>query len=70
MRTDRGPGTAIYELAEVWHHHFVCQECSAVINVDCVVAQKPCLHVEIPGAIVDEAQIIFRGLCAECAAGQ
>jgi Fe2+ or Zn2+ uptake regulation protein len=70
MRADRGPGTAIYELADVWHHHFVCQECAVVIDVDCVVGESPCLHVEVPGAAVDEAQIIFRGLCADCLAAQ
>ena len=68
MRADRGPGTALYELAEVWHHHFVCRECGAVIDVDCVVGRKSCLDVEMPGAVVDEAQIIFRGICADCAA--
>ena len=70
MRADRGPGTAIYELADVWHHHFVCQECSAVIDVDCVLGESPCLHAEIPGAVVDEAQIIFRGVCATCLAAR
>ncbi|MEA2003107.1 MAG: transcriptional repressor [Actinomycetota bacterium] len=66
MRADRGPGSAIYEIADVWHHHFVCRNCGAVADVPCVIGSKPCLHAEVPGAIIDEAQIIFRGLCASC----
>jgi hypothetical protein len=30
---------------------------------------KPCLDAELPGAVVDEAQVIFRGVCAVCAGG-
>ncbi|MEA3501773.1 MAG: Fur family transcriptional regulator [Actinomycetota bacterium] len=67
MRADRGPGPAIYEVADTWHHHFVCRECGDVIDVPCVVGSKPCLDAEIPGAVIDEAQIIFRGACASCA---
>ncbi len=68
MRADRGPGAAIYEVADTWHHHFVCRSCGAVIDVPCVVGSKPCLDADIPGAVIDEAQIIFRGLCPSCAA--
>ena len=68
MRADRGPGAAIYEISETCHHHFVCRECGAVIDVPCVVGSKPCLDADIPGAIIDEAQIIFRGLCPSCVA--
>jgi len=68
MQADRGPGTAIYEIATEWHHHFVCGQCGAVIDVPCVVGEKPCLHAELPGADLTEAQIIFRGTCADCVA--
>jgi Fur family ferric uptake transcriptional regulator len=68
MRADRGPGTAIYELTDSWHHHFVCRQCSIVVDVPCVVDQKACLHADLPGAVLEEAQIIFRGLCPDCAA--
>lgn len=69
MRADRGPGTAIYEVAVTWHHHFVCRECGAVVDVPCVVGSKPCLDADVPGAVIDEAQIIFRGTCASCSEG-
>ncbi len=66
MRADRGPGSAIYEVADTWHHHFVCRQCGAVTDVACAVGSKPCLDADVPGAVVDEAQIIFRGVCASC----
>ncbi len=66
MRADRGPGTAIYEVADTWHHHFVCRTCGEVTDVPCVVGSKPCLDADLPGAVIDEAQIIFRGICASC----
>ncbi|MEA2022989.1 MAG: Fur family transcriptional regulator [Actinomycetota bacterium] len=67
MRADRGPGTAIYEVADTWHHHFVCRECGGVTDVPCAIGSKPCLDADLPGAVIDEAQIIFRGICASCA---
>jgi Fur family ferric uptake transcriptional regulator len=66
MRADRGPGTAIYEVADPWHHHFVCRECGDVTDVPCAIGSKPCLDADVPGAVIDEAQIIFRGICASC----
>lgn len=68
MRADAGPGAALYEAGEVWHHHFVCRSCGAIEDVPCVAGKKPCLHPpESLTAEVDEAQVIFRGLCARCA---
>ncbi|MGH9187802.1 MAG: Fur family transcriptional regulator [Acidimicrobiales bacterium] len=68
MRADAGPGRTLYEVAEHWHHHLVCRRCGAVIDVECVVGAKPCLTADLPGAVIDEAQVIFRGLCPTCAA--
>jgi Fe2+ or Zn2+ uptake regulation protein len=68
MRADRGPGTAIYEVADTWHHHFVCRVCGEVTDVPCAIGSKPCLDADMPGATIDEAQIIFRGVCASCTA--
>ncbi|MFV1990784.1 MAG: Fur family transcriptional regulator [Acidimicrobiales bacterium] len=66
MLADRGPGTALYEIADEWHHHFVCRSCGDVIDIPCEVGSKPCLDVSILGAEVDEAQVIFRGRCPTC----
>jgi len=67
---DVGPGRALYEAGKPWHHHFVCRTCDAVIDVPCSSGIKPCLEHELPGAMVDEAQVIFRGLCGDCLAAQ
>ena len=67
MTADVGAGAAAYELATHWHHHFVCRRCGAVADVDCVVGEKPCLMPDGDFGSVDEAQIIFRGVCRTCA---
>ncbi len=64
---DAGPGTTRYEAATTWHHHLVCRGCGAIVDVPCVRGARPCLEPDLPGLAVDEAQVIFRGLCAACA---
>jgi Fe2+ or Zn2+ uptake regulation protein len=66
MQADVGPGRALYEVADTWHHHFVCRACGRVVDVPCTEGRKPCLDVGLPGLEVDEAQVIFRGLCPTC----
>ncbi len=70
MQADVGPGRALYEASETWHHHFVCRSCGIVIDVPCARSTKPCLETP-PGLdlSVDEAQVIYRGLCPACRAG-
>lgn len=68
MLADAGPGRALYEVASEWHHHFVCRRCRQVIDVACEADSRPCLEATVPGALTDEAQVIFRGLCPECRA--
>ena len=65
---DAGPGTARYEVAGAWHHHLVCRGCATIVDVPCVARTKPCLEAALPGARIDEAQVVFRGLCPDCAA--
>lgn len=66
MQADVGPGRALFEVSESWHHHFVCRSCERVIDVPCAKGTKPCLDAGLPGVEVDEAQVIFRGLCPDC----
>jgi Fe2+ or Zn2+ uptake regulation protein len=68
LAADAGPGRALYEAGEDFHHHFVCRRCGAVRDVACVVGVKPCLEPAFEGGVVEEAQVIFRGLCDTCAA--
>ena len=49
------------------HHHLVCRDCGATVDVDCVVGEAPCLAPsEAVGFEVDEAEIIFWGRCPAC----
>ena len=51
------------------HHHLVCRGCDATYDVDCVVGAAPCLtHTPVGDFVVDEAEVVFWGRCARCAA--
>lgn len=69
MLADVGPGRALYEAGDVWHHHFVCTGCGKIEDVPCLKGRKPCLlpPKNLPGTTIEEAQVIFRGHCAACA---
>jgi Fur family transcriptional regulator, stress-responsive regulator len=49
------------------HHHVVCRSCGRIADVDCAVDHVPCL---IPsdghGFSIDEAEVIYWGLCPDC----
>jgi Fur family ferric uptake transcriptional regulator len=66
MRADVGPGRTLWEAGDEWHHHFVCRACGAIHDVPCAHGAKPCLDAGFTGGEVEEAQIIFRGLCNAC----
>jgi Fur family ferric uptake transcriptional regulator len=49
------------------HHHVVCRSCGAIADVDCVVGVAPCLTAsDDHGFAVDEAEVVFWGLCPRC----
>jgi len=49
------------------HHHLVCRSCGAVVDVDCAVGHAPCLTAsDDRGFAVDEAEVIYWGLCPDC----
>ena len=51
------------------HHHLVCRSCGAIADVDCAVDQAPCLTAtDDHGYVVDEAEVIYWGLCAASSA--
>jgi Fur family ferric uptake transcriptional regulator len=51
------------------HHHVVCRACGAAADVDCAVGAAPCLEPsDTHGYAIDEAEVIFWGLCPSCAA--
>ncbi len=49
------------------HHHLVCRRCGTTEDVDCIVGAAPCLEPSTHhGFVVEEAEVIFWGLCPEC----
>ena len=51
------------------HHHVVCRSCRAIADVDCAVGAAPCLEPSSAhGFSIDEAEVIYWGLCASCSA--
>ena len=51
------------------HHHLVCRSCGAIADVDCAVGSAPCLTAsDDHGYVLDEAEVIYWGLCARCSA--
>ena len=51
------------------HHHIVCRSCGAVADVDCAVGEAPCLTAsDDHGYTIDEAEVIYWGLCPACSA--
>jgi Fur family ferric uptake transcriptional regulator len=57
------------------HHHVVCRSCGVIADVDCAVGEAPCLIASdddgsLAGFAIDEAEVIYWGLCPDCAALQ
>jgi Fur family ferric uptake transcriptional regulator len=51
------------------HHHLICRVCGRMEDVDCAVGETPCLHAaDDSGYVIDEAEVIFWGICPECRA--
>jgi Fur family transcriptional regulator, stress-responsive regulator len=49
------------------HHHVVCRSCGVVADVDCAVGEAPCLSaVDDHGFVIEEAEVIYWGLCPNC----
>lgn len=49
------------------HHHLVCRSCGAVRDVDCSVGDTPCLTAsDNAGFTIDEAEVVYWGLCPAC----
>ncbi|MGC9495875.1 Fur family transcriptional regulator [Streptomyces sp. WG7] len=49
------------------HHHVLCRSCGALADVDCAVGEAPCLTAsDDHGFSIDEAEVIYRGLCPDC----
>jgi Fur family ferric uptake transcriptional regulator len=53
------------------HHHVVCRSCGVIGDVDCAVGEAPCLTPsDRLGFVLDEAEVVYWGLCPDCSAQQ
>ncbi|WP_281378023.1 MULTISPECIES: Fur family transcriptional regulator [Actinomadura] len=53
------------------HHHVVCRSCGEIADADCAVGEAPCLSAsDDSGFSIDEAEVIYWGLCPGCATAQ
>jgi Fur family ferric uptake transcriptional regulator len=53
------------------HHHVVCRSCGVIGDVDCAVGEAPCLTPsDHNGFVLDEAEVVYWGLCPDCTAQQ
>ncbi|EHR61004.1 Fur family transcriptional regulator [Saccharomonospora cyanea] len=51
------------------HHHVVCRSCGAIADVDCTVGHAPCLTAsDDHGFVIDQAEVVFWGICPDCSA--
>jgi Fe2+ or Zn2+ uptake regulation protein len=49
------------------HHHVICRSCGVIADVDCAVDETPCLTAsDAHGFVIDEAEVIYWGLCPDC----
>jgi Fur family ferric uptake transcriptional regulator len=49
------------------HHHLVCRSCGRTEDVDCAVGARPCLTPsDDHGYVLDEAEVVFWGVCPAC----
>lgn len=49
------------------HHHLVCRACGDIVDVPCAVGAVPCLTAsDDHGFTIDEAEVVYWGLCPAC----
>lgn len=49
------------------HHHLICRQCQATVDIDCAVGHAPCLEpAQDHGFVIDEAEVVYWGLCPQC----
>jgi Fur family ferric uptake transcriptional regulator len=52
------------------HHHVVCRSCGTIADIACAVGHSPCLTASGDhGFAVDEAEVVYWGICPDCSEG-
>jgi Fur family transcriptional regulator, stress-responsive regulator len=70
VRRIQPPGSVARYEARVGdnHHHLLCRSCGVIVDVDCAIGFAPCLTAaESHGFVIDEAEVVYHGLCPACA---
>jgi len=57
---------ARFDAKGVRHHHFICDRCGNVEDIEWCAVPKP-VSGSLGKRILRECELIFRGLCAKCA---
>jgi Fur family peroxide stress response transcriptional regulator len=57
---------ARFDAKGVRHHHFICDRCGKVEDIDWYEVPRPASG-SLDKRILRECEVIFRGLCAKCA---
>ena len=57
---------ARFDAKGLLHHHFICDRCGNVEDIEWYDVPKPATH-SLGKRIVRDCELIFRGLCAKCA---
>jgi Fur family peroxide stress response transcriptional regulator len=60
---------ARFDVKGMRHHHFICDRCGDVEDVEWYDVPKPA-SASLGKRILRECELIFRGLCAKCAPQQ
>ncbi len=60
---------ARYDATGARHHHFICDTCGNVEDIEWSEVPKPA-PASLDKRILRECELIFRGLCAKCAPQQ
>jgi Fe2+ or Zn2+ uptake regulation protein len=58
--------SARFDATGTQHHHFICDRCGNVEDVDWYEVARPAA-VSLGNRVLRECELIFRGLCATCA---
>lgn len=49
------------------HHHLICRACFATVDIDCATGAAPCLQpADDHDYVIDEAEVVYWGLCPAC----
>lgn len=57
-----------YDFNSSMHHHFICKQCGAIIDIDfqCPTVSSIKKHVTNKGHQIEEVHGYFKGICKDC----